>query len=435
MKTQYLHRLLIVMIIATALALLLHRYGMDAVFRIDGNSNFIANAVDDRDSGGKTQSTLRRENGKLILECQVDTSYQWPYCEIAIGLKQPPAGMDLSRYDFVRLKIRYEGPEDQHQVRFFLRNFHPAYAKVGDATSLKVQELVYDPSTAKYPLDVELSRVTIASWWSNSRKIPIEHLGTDFTNISTIEVSTGGNVVAGFHRIVVEGIEFRGKLISSANFRLGIIAVWLLVMIGYLVADAVLTHRQLSASTRQQASLKRINEALRVQTLIYAKLSRHDTLTGVLNPKGLGDELFELAKQREEDIFPMSLVFVDIDHFRKINDQYSHSAGDQVLKNLSNVIRDHIKPSDLLARWGGEEFLVVCPGMSAAEAGDLAESLRNTVSSRIWPNGIRVTCSFGLSELAAGEDLGDGIKRASDALQRAKENGRDRVEAELAKVA
>ncbi|MDF3036725.1 MAG: hypothetical protein K0S28_1999 [Paucimonas sp.] len=374
MKTQYLHRLLIVMIIATALALLLHRYGMDAVFRIDGNSNFIANAVDDRDSGGKTQSTLRRENGKLILECQVDTSYQWPYCEIAIGLKQPPAGMDLSRYDFVRLKIRYEGPEDQHQVRFFLRNFHPAYAKVGDATSLKVQELVYDPS-------------------------------------------------------------FRGKLISSANFRLGIIAVWLLVMIGYLVADAVLTHRQLSASTRQQASLKRINEALRVQTLIYAKLSRHDTLTGVLNPKGLGDELFELAKQREEDIFPMSLVFVDIDHFRKINDQYSHSAGDQVLKNLSNVIRDHIKPSDLLARWGGEEFLVVCPGMSAAEAGDLAESLRNTVSSRIWPNGIRVTCSFGLSELAAGEDLGDGIKRASDALQRAKENGRDRVEAELAKVA
>jgi diguanylate cyclase (GGDEF)-like protein len=428
MKAQYLHRLLIGLILTTVIALLWHRYGMNAVLKIDANSPFRIEAVDDRDNGGKTRSTLKREKGRLILDCQVDMSYQWPYCEIAFRLKAPPAGVDLSKYDTVRLWIHYEGPEPHHQLRFFIRNFDPAYANPRDPTTLKVQELVYDPSMYPQPLDVELSRFTLSSWWSANRKIPVEHLGTDFRNVSTIEVSTGGDVVAGPHRIIVDRIEFRGKWIPSATFRLGIIALVVLVVIAYLVVDAMLTHRELGVSNRQQASLRRINEALRVQTQIFAKMVRYDTLTGTLNPKGLGDELFELAKKQDDQIFPMSLIFVDIDHFRKINDQYSHSAGDHVLKNLANVIKDNIQNDDVLARWGGEEFLVVCPRTGAVEAGSLAERLRETIATRIWPNGVRLTCSFGISELAAGEDLGEGIKRASEALHEAKENGRDRVE-------
>lgn len=432
MKTQYLNRLLIGLIIATALALLWHRYGMNSVLRIDAHSRLLMSAVDDRDNGGRTRSTLTRENGGLILNCDVDISYQWPYCELAIRLKEPPGGVDLSKFDTVKLSIKYEGPELQKQVRFFVRNFNPAYADPRDPTTLKVQEIVYDPDLYPKPLEVELSRFTVASWWTSNHKVPIEHLGTDFDNVSVLEVSTGGVLAPGPHRITVDYIEFRGKLISSAAFRLGIIALWMLAMIAYLVTDAILTHRALVASNRQQASLKRINEALRVQTQIFAKLARHDTLTGMLNPKGLGDELFELAKKQSDQIFPMALIFIDIDHFKKINDQYSHSAGDQVLKNLANVIKDHTQNDDLLARWGGEEFLLVCPRTGALEAGGMAEHLRKIIASRIWPNGIRVTCSFGISELAAGEDLGEGIKRATAALHAAKGNGRDRVEVQHA---
>ncbi len=432
MKTQYLHRLLIGLIIATALALLWHRYGMNSVLRIDAKSPLLMEAIDDRDNGGQTRSVLKRENGKLLLECDVSVAYQWPYCELAIKLKQPPDGVNLSKYDTVRLAISYEGPETQHQVRFFVRNFNPAYANLKDPTTLKVQELVYDPGLYAQPLEIDLSRFTVASWWTNNHKVPIEHLGTDFSNVSVLEISTGGTLVAGPHRITMDYIEFHGKLISPAAFRLGIIASWVIVMIAYLLADAALAHRALMASSRQQASLKRINEALRVQTQIFAKLARHDTLTGMLNPKGLGDELFELAKKQSDLIFPMSLIFIDIDHFKQINDQYSHSAGDQVLKNLANLVKDHIQNDDLLARWGGEEFLLVCPLTAVQAAAEMAEHLRQLISSRTWPNGIRVTCSLGISELTAGEDLGEGIKRAIAALHAAKENGRDRVEVEHA---
>lgn len=432
MKTQYLNRLLIGLVLATVLALLWNRYGMNSALRIDARSPFIINAVDDRSSGGKSQSTLKREKGKLILECNIDVSYQWPYCEIAVTLKDPPAGMDLSRYDSVRLAIRYQGPEQRQQVRFFVRNYNKAYSVVGDTTSMKVQEIDYDPSQYPIPLEVDLSRFTVASWWTNSHKVPIEHAGTDFSNVPVVEVSTGGELEPGFHRITVDYLEFRGKLVSPAKFRLAIIAIWVFAIVLYFITDAMLTHRELSMSNRQQASLKRINEALRVQTQIYARLARHDSLTGVLNPKGLGDELFELAKKPDNEVFPMSLVFVDIDHFKKINEQHSHSTGDLVLKNLANFLKDSIQESNVLARWGGGQFLLVCPRTGTTESGTLAEHLRKVIATRIWPNGVRLTCSFGISELSAGEDLGEGIKRATEALHAAKENGRDRVEVQRA---
>lgn len=419
--------LLVGLIVATLAVLLWHHYGMDDVLAVDANSPYEMQSVDDRESGGKTVSSLRREGGKLILECEISAAYQWPYCEIAVALRQPPAGVDLGRYETVRLWIAYEGPEAQPQIRFFLRNFNAAYSKPGESMSLKPHEIVFDPAR-RQPLEARLAQFTVASWWSSGRNIPVEHAGPQLDNVSVLDISTGGNVLPGAHRITVERVELLGKAIPAADLRLIVIAVWLLSVIGYLVFDAAATRRALTSVSHRQTSLRRINEALRVQTKLFQVMAQRDPLTGLLNRKGLGDELTVLSQGDDAALFPLSLVFVDIDHFKTINDRHGHTVGDEVIKDVAHLVKENIQRHDLLARWGGEEFLIVCPKTAAGEAAVIAERLRAIVGERQWPQGLRVTSSFGITELVAGEDLDAGIRRADEAMYCAKKGGRDRVE-------
>src|SRR5207248_894694 len=136
-----------------------------------------------------------------------------------------------------------------------------------------------------------------------------------------------------------------------ATLRLAIIALWFFSVTGYLVSDRVVTRQQLSISKRRHVSLQRINEALRVQTRLFEVQAGLDPLTGVLNRKGLGDELLRRTEELGERIFPLSLVFVDIDHFKSINDRHGHSVGDEVIKDIAAVIKENIQRDDLLARW------------------------------------------------------------------------------------
>ena len=434
MNNRMLRRWLAGLIAATVLVLAWNRYGMDSVLSIGVDTAYKVTPIDDRASGGKSEARLTRKDGKLVLDCEMRAGYEWPYCQTAIELAPAPRGVDLSQYDSVRLWLTVDGPEPRQQVRFFIRNFNPAYSNLRDGMSMKVQEVVYVPEDHPQPLEVKLSQFTVASWWNQEHPIPIEFAGTEFTNVSIVEVATGGVVKPGTYRVTIERIEFRGKLIRASTLQWLVIAVWLLAGFGYLVADRASTRRQLHASKRNQSSLRRINESLRVQSQAYAQLAALDPLTGILNRNGLGQELSRLAQLGDEQLFPLSLIFIDIDNFKQINDQHGHAVGDQVIKGLAELTRGHIQRQDLFARWGGEEFLLICPLTRAHEAQRIAERLREVVASREWPAGIRVTSSFGVSQAVAGEDLSACIRRADEAMYRAKTLGRDRVEVQLAAI-
>jgi diguanylate cyclase (GGDEF)-like protein len=124
----------------------------------------------------------------------------------------------------------------------------------------------------------------------------------------------------------------------------------------------------------------------------------------------------------------MAVVFMDIDHFKRINDQHGHDTGDEVLKRFVTVIRGEVRASDRLVRWGGEEFLLLCPETDVAHAVTMVQKLRAALSMREWPHGLHVTSSFGVTSLKPDEDFGEAIKRADGALYVAKSNGRNRVE-------
>lgn len=160
--------------------------------------------------------------------------------------------------------------------------------------------------------------------------------------------------------------------------------------------------------------------------------STRDALTGLGNRVTTLGELqnrFDLSRRHER---PLSVVMVDLDHFKRINDQFGHGAGDQTLQLFGELVRQKLRSSDLAGRIGGEEFLLVLPETELAGAALLAQRLRESVAATPVPLGegpLTVTASFGVAERNPKDrEAGDLLGRADAALYRAKHLGRNRIE-------
>ena len=364
------------------------------------------------------------------MDCEIRAGYAWPYCNMVFELGRPPKGVDLSSYDTVSVSATMSGPEPTQQLRLFALDYNPAFSKPDVPESAKVQELVYDAGV--HPeMHARINQFTVSSWWTTAHNLSIEHAGTEFNNVVAVQLATGGNVVPGHHTLTLERVEFKGKVIPVATFRLWVIATWLVAAFVGLVLYALGVARTLAATRYSKVALEQLNENLKKEADSHQRAARRDPLTGALNRYGLRDELTRAAEKGDREFFPLAIIFVDIDHFKAINDGHGHDVGDLVIKEFADVISNAIERQDICARWGGEEFLLIFPGTVAADALAIAERLRRAINDRAWPQNLRVTGSFGIAQAKAGEDLVDGIKRADEAMYAAKANGRDRVELNL----
>jgi diguanylate cyclase (GGDEF)-like protein len=168
-------------------------------------------------------------------------------------------------------------------------------------------------------------------------------------------------------------------------------------------------------------------------TLARAEISHRgastvDPLTGLLNRHGLDDRFEELRQQALVTAAPISVVLFDLDHFKRINDEHGHDAGDRLLRGVADAVRGTLRTFELVYRVGGEEFLILLPGIDGWEAESVAEQLRAAVE-RLGPeSGIPITASFGVSGAAGAEiDFERLYRQADEALYVAKRGGRDRV--------
>lgn len=152
-----------------------------------------------------------------------------------------------------------------------------------------------------------------------------------------------------------------------------------------------------------------------------------DPLTGASNRRRFDGALHaEIARSRRYGM-PLSLVMFDIDYFKRVNDSLGHPVGDRVLVQLAELVSGNIRETDLFARLGGEEFAVLAPNCDAACAQQFAEKLRRAVEGHAFPDIERLTCSFGVAEFRATDGQDALVKRADEALYRAKGEGRNRV--------
>lgn len=416
---------LISLLILTIILLLLHKISFNKSLIIDVNSEFASHAsTDSKVNNGQSQAKLIKKEDHFLLDCDIVTSnYSWPFCEVSFSFNTskdglPSTFLDLSLYDSVKISAQYLG-ENTSRIRFHLRTFNPVYSTLADQRTLKYNGIEYRPNKDNSPADIPLKALQVATWWLIEQEIAIEHSAPEFKQAMSLEIATGNGIPPGNYQLKIEKIEFTGKVISDKNMYALIIFMWIIAALTGLFINLKRSKVKLAKSINRTQELKKLNRLLNVETTEFKHKSERDPLTGALN-RGGTEAIFT------DELEILSLIFIDIDHFKMINDNYGHAVGDKVLVEFAKIINFNSRNTDFLARWGGEEFLLICPNTKLGEAFELAESLRIILSEHQWPESINLTASFGVAQKDK-ESIDKFIERADQALYAAKTKGRNTV--------
>lgn len=169
------------------------------------------------------------------------------------------------------------------------------------------------------------------------------------------------------------------------------------------------------------------NRQLTNNLSIFKEKSRIDGLTSIFNRTTFMDLLLDEIKRSKILEYPLGLLILDIDDFKKVNDTYGHLSGDKILQSMGTVLKSSLRRNDIVARYGGEEFAVLIPHAPLNEATQVADKIRASLAAMIVPDVPRITVSIGCTAYSPDESPEDFIKRADDALYVAKEEGKNRV--------
>jgi diguanylate cyclase (GGDEF)-like protein len=209
----------------------------------------------------------------------------------------------------------------------------------------------------------------------------------------------------------------QGRLLVAAEYD-----VEGLEMLG---ATVMQLNEELAETQRQ---LLRANRELKRNEATIRELMHTDALTGVGNRRRLDEALVTEVDRSRRYGDAFCLLITDLDHFKEVNDRHGHAIGDEVLKRFAALLRDHCRQSDLVTRFGGEEFVLLLPDAHLENAVACAERIRQRLESQPLVQQVgRVTASFGVAMLAENEGGGDLLRRADQALYRSKREGRNRV--------
>jgi len=187
----------------------------------------------------------------------------------------------------------------------------------------------------------------------------------------------------------------------------------------------------LKLASRLRANNKAVSKNVQKRRQ-YERAAMFDGLTGIHNRRWLDETLHRMVKRHDSGGNRLSLSLIDIDHFKGFNDTYGHAAGDHVLTVVASVLAANLRPTDLVARFGGEEFVIIFPDTGVEDATVAAERVRTAVEEETLttPDGTdlpSVTISMGVSELIPGQKVPELLKRADAAMYEAKQAGRNRV--------
>lgn len=153
-----------------------------------------------------------------------------------------------------------------------------------------------------------------------------------------------------------------------------------------------------------------------------------DQLTGVFNRYKLDEVLITELDRVQRYAHSLGIILLDVDHFKHVNDTYGHQVGDQVLSSMAKILQQHVRKTDTVGRWGGEEFLIVCPETDLGGLMELAEKIRSRIEAFSFPTVGTKTASLGIAIHQEGDTIDHMILKADTALYQAKEKGRNRVE-------
>ncbi|PHS17050.1 MAG: hypothetical protein COA86_10325 [Kangiella sp.] len=207
---------------------------------------------------------------------------------------------------------------------------------------------------------------------------------------------------------------------------------WLLTLVVFLfVVALVWWNRKLTMLNKK---LNNTRSKLEAKTRELELLSETDSLTQTYNRVKL-DQVFNVELSRAERYgYPLSIIMIDIDYFKNVNDSHGHIVGDQVLTKFASLIQGDLRSNDILGRWGGEEFLIICPSTNLSKAEMVSEKLRQIIENSNFSPIETMTASFGVTEWVRKDTQETLISRADYAMYISKKHGRNKVSLSIAKM-
>lgn len=325
---------------------------------------------------------------------------------------------DFSQYSGIWLELDYQGPAKY--IHVLLKNHEPNLEMSGPERQFRPQSVGVETSELFQPVYLRLQDFKVSDWWVNQFALHRTESGTRFDRIQAIGVEVKEQPVGSEHYIEVNSIILKGDWIKKETFYLSIILVFVtLIGIegGIRIYSLYVNHRI------AQKSLRSINE--RNQQL--ESVAFKDELTQLLNRRAVYEIIKSSINLNREGF---AILVIDIDHFKQFNDTYGHAVGDKVLVSVAKVLRDASRSYDNIARWGGEEFVIVSPGNEPEKLLNYAEKLRTAVAEMPIETTdnkepIFVTISIGVTLLIEDESFESAFERADQALYDSKRKGRN----------
>jgi diguanylate cyclase (GGDEF)-like protein len=341
-----------------------------------------------------------------------------------LGDAEKGRGLDLSHFDTIHMELQYQG--SSQFVRLALRNFDPRFSKPEDGNSSRMQSVNLRQRDVARPVDIEMAELTVPEWWMQQFDLPREYNRPSLENVTSFTVDLPTDLSGHPQELVLRSLTLKGEWVSRDRLYLGILCFWL---VGASLLAMWRWHELRQRDSRQQREIDALTartRQLRAEQDKLRRLATIDELTGVLNRRGLETALDDLEELGET----LGLVLLDVDHFKHINDRWGHASGDEVLRRVAAIVSANLRNADVVGRWGGEEFLIVCRCRHVDEAAALAEKLRAALAAgTVDPKGrFGITASFGVTLVPPGAHAQRAFRRADAALYRAKEAGRNRVE-------
>lgn len=406
--------ILLIGILLTLLAVVGHRFLPERTLTLD-SSREGANFFPVHLSNGPPATFKWIDQARFHFSCEFPPATAMQGCGLGYMLSTTIAskGIDLSRFRTLKLAIQYKG--NAQYLRVSIRNFDPRFSRIEDLNSPKFNFVNIPARDLGQPVAIDLSEFAVAEWWTTAYNHPREYSRPDLSNATVFNVDLQGDLGGTRHEVQIDKIEFVGDWISAETWYLGILCAWMILGTTFGVSQWLTIRR---AHRREIAELANEKEK-------YEKLSTTDALTNVLNRHGIDQFVAALGITR----MSASVIVIDLDHFKRINDERGHDVGDRVLRTLGEVLSAGTRNTDAVGRWGGEEFVVVCPGASLANAADLAEKLRHRImdTNFIPEDPLAITASLGVATASDGHGFEDAFRQADQALYEAKNRGRNRV--------
>ena len=367
------------------------------------------------------------ESKKNHFHCDFKETSKWQHCGIDFFYGTTSSkGIDLSEFDAFKIKSTFKGQAPK--VRLFMRNYNSAYSEPNNANSAKFMSINLSTNEFSHNqvVTVGLNEFVVAEWWLAQRELDRKHISPDFSNILAFGLDFSVHI-DGVKEVdfLIEDIWLEGTLIHRESWYLGILAAWILSILGYISWQYISILRSSKTYTKVITELVTDKAQLEQESRELKELSNHDRLTGAFNRHGIEQSINAMVASQRGRV--MGLILMDVDHFKRVNDQRGHDVGDRVLKTIVELVKNHIREHDVLGRWGGEEFLLITPNTDTQAAYRIAEKIRRLIANYTFEADapLIVTASFGVTAVNTEDDFDIAFKRADIALYKAKAQGRN----------